>query len=135
MDNRRVNYFVDKANGVVVAEINGCSDDANTLLNDKFVVNVTSGMSIWEVLNSKFEMNKRYKAVARLHPSDEWDENLGKAIALDKLTETYHHSMNKRLALYAKDFRKIADEIDQYLAKRKFPEKNIRKVIDKSENS
>lgn len=135
MDNRRVNYFVDKENGVVVAEIDGCRDDANTLMNDKFVSNVTSGFDVWEKFNSKFQMHRKYKAVARLYPGDEWNENLGKSIALDKLTESYHNSMNKRLALYAHDFRKIANEIDQYLEKRKFPEKNIRKGIDKSENS
>lgn len=130
MDNQQVKYIVDEENKVVIAEIDSCWYDAERMLNDKFVVNVTSGMRIeapW-MAKSKFAMNKKYKAVARLHPDDTWDEKRGKDIACDKLTEKYHRSINKRLAMYAHDFRKIADEIDKYLESKKFQKKGIDKV-------
>ena len=119
MDNKRIEYVVDKDNNVVVAEIKNCYLDAEEMLNEKFVASVTSGFRIDNSYKrfTKFDMNRNYKAVARLHPDDEWDEQRGKVIATDKLTETYHHSMNKRLALYADAFRKIADNIDRYLVK------------------
>lgn len=124
MDRSRVSYFVDEENKVVVAEIDRCSNDATEMLMHKFVSCVTSGLDMYNTYGSKFYMNKKYKAVARLHPEDEWDEKRGCAIACDKLTEKYHNGINKRLAKYAKDFRRIADEIDQYLEKKKFFEKS-----------
>lgn len=126
MNNQRVNFIIDKDNNVVVAEINNCYNDAMELLNHKFVKNVTSRMFVLvdDSDKSKLAMNGNYRAVARLHPDDEWDETRGKNIACDKLTEKYHHSMNKRLALYADNFRKIANEIDAYLES-----KNFQKIV------
>ena len=124
MNNNRVNYVTDENNGVVVAEIDGCYSDAEVMMNTKFIPCVTSGMTIYNSVSSKFDMNRKYKAVAKLHPEDEWNEQRGKAIACDRLTETYHHSMNKRLAKYADDFRKIADNIEKYLNDRHYYDNN-----------
>lgn len=120
MDYKRVGYIIDKGNNVVVAEIDGCLFDAEDMMNNRFIPSVTSGLHVSNVGKNKFDMNRNYKAVAKLHPDDQWDEKRGKKIANDKLTEVYHHSMNKRLAKYAKDFRKIADNIDKYLEDRHF---------------
>ena len=120
MDNDRVKFMVDRDNKVVVAEIKSCTFDALELVNRKFVSNTTSGIEInvGDLLrNPKFEMNHSYKAVARLRDGDEWDEQVGKAVALDKLTEVYHNGVNKRLANYSTYLRKIADNIDGYLVK------------------
>lgn len=120
MDNDRVKFMVDRDNKVVVAEIKGCTFDALELVNRKFVSNTTSGIEINVgnlPRNPKFEMNTKYKAVARLRPGDEWDEERGKEIARNKLTEVYHNGVNKRLANYSTYLRKIADNIDAYLAK------------------
>ena len=119
MDKSRVMYSTDKNNKVTIAEIKHCDLDAMDFLNERFVSNVTSGITINMPYGreSKFGMNRKYKAVAKLHPGDEWDEERGKAIACNKLTESYHKGLNKRLAKYAHDFRRIADDIDRYLAK------------------
>lgn len=120
MDYERASYIIDKGNNVVVAEIDNCLFDAEDMMNKRFIPSVTSGFQVSNVGRNKFDMNRNYKAVAKLHPDDQWDEKRGKKIANDKLTEVYHHSMNKRLAKYAKDFRKIADNIDKYLEDRHF---------------
>ena len=120
MDNNWVCYIIDKGNKVVVAEITGCLFDAEDMMNNRFIPSVTSGFHLANTGGNKFDMNRNYKAVAKLHPDDQWDEKRGKKIAHDKLTELYHHSMNKRLAKYANDFRKIADNIDKYLEDRHF---------------
>ena len=120
MNNNRASYIIDKGNNVVVAEITGCLFDAEDMMNNRFIPSVTSGFHLADTCSNKLEMNRKYKAVAELHPDDQWDEKRGKKIAHDKLTEVYHHSMNKRLAKYAKDFRKIADNIDKYLEDRHF---------------
>lgn len=120
MNNNRASYIIDKGNNVVVAEITGCLFDAEDMMNNRFIPSVTSGFQLANTGKNKFDMNRNYKAVAKLHPDDQWDEKRGKKIANDKLTELYHHSMNKRLAKYANDFRKIADNIDKYLEDRHF---------------
>lgn len=120
MDYKRVGYIIDKGNNVVVAKIDGCIFDAEDMMNNRFIPSVTSGFQIANTGMNKFDMNRNYKVVAKLHPDDQWDEKRGKKIANDKLTEVYHQSMNKRLAKYAKDFRKIADNIDKYLEDRHF---------------
>lgn len=120
MDYKRVGYIIDKGNNVVVAKIDSCIFDAEDMMNNRFIPSVTSGFQIANTGMNKFDMNRNYKVVAKLHPDDQWDEKRGKKIANDKLTEVYHQSMNKRLAKYAKDFRKIADNIDKYLKDRHF---------------
>ena len=120
MNNNRASYIIDKGNNVVVAEITGCLFDAEDMMNNRFIPSVTSGFHLANTGNNKFDMNRNYKAVAKLHPDDQWDEKRGKKIAHDKLTELYRHSMNERLAKYANDFRKIADNIDKYLEDRHF---------------
>lgn len=120
MDNNRVTYVVDKQNAVCVAEIKDTAFAAEDVLNDRLIPSVTSGFRVNNSIVSKYDMNYKYRAVAKLHPDDVWDEERGKKIANDKLTERYHNSINKRLAKYASDFRKIADNIDKYLADRHF---------------
>ena len=124
MDNTRVKYITDKDNGVVVAEIDECYDNAENMINNMFIPCVTSGFTVYNSFRSKFDMNRKYKAIAKLHPEDEWNEQRGKVIACDRLTETYHNSMNKRLAKYVDDFRKIADNIEKYLNERHFYDNN-----------
>lgn len=125
MNTDRVKYIVDEQNGIVAAEIDACYGDATDKLNE-LIANTTSGFTVWSncLRGSKFDMNRKYKAVAHLHPEDKWDEKRGKAIACDKLTEAYHRSQNKRLAKYAADFRKIADNIEKYLNDRHFYDNN-----------
>ena len=120
MNNNRIKYIVNEKNGIVAAEIKKCMFDAEEMINDRFIPNVTSSFIVSNKLGGKYNMNHKYRAVARLHPEDEWNEKRGKVVATNKLTEVYHDSMNKRLAKYADDFRKIADSIDKYLADRHF---------------
>lgn len=124
MDNNRVSFAIDKENGVVVSTIDGCMFDAEYMMNHRFIPCVTSKITVNNDFCSKYNMNRKYKAVARLHPEDKWDEKRGMKIANDKLTETYHASLNRRLAKYADDFRKIADNIDKYLEDRHFDRNN-----------
>ena len=123
MNNKRVNFVVNEKNGVVAAEIKNCVWDAEAMMNDRFIPGITSSFTVSnKCYDDRHNMNFKYRAIARLHPEDEWHENRGKTVAVNKLTETYHNSLNKRLAKYAEDFRKIADNIEQYLTDRHFYE-------------
>lgn len=67
MDNNRASYIIDKGNNVVVAEITGCLFDAEDMMNNRFIPSVTSGFQLANTGNNKFDMNRNYKAVAKLH--------------------------------------------------------------------
>ena len=121
MDKTRVNYIIDEKNGVVVAEIDECRHDAIDELNNRFIPNVTSGIHVvWNYENPKFMMKNKYRAVAKCHEEDTWDEEFGKRVACAKLTDVYHRSMNKRLNLFVTKFSRIVDEVEAYLSDKKF---------------
>lgn len=121
MDKTRVNYIVDDKNRIVVAEIDGCRYDAINELNNRFIPNVTSGIHVeWDFGNRKFMMKDKYRAVAKCHEEDTWDEAFGKRVACAKLTDVYHRSMNKRLNLFVAKFSRIANEVSDYLSDKKF---------------
>lgn len=121
MDKTRVKYIVDEKNGIVVAEIDGCRYDAIHELNNRFIPNVTSGIDVdWDFGNRKFLMKDKYRAIARCHEDDTWNEEFGKRVACAKLTDVYHRSMNKRLNLFVTKFSRIIDDITAYLSDKKF---------------
>jgi hypothetical protein len=121
MDKTRVNYIVDEKNRIVVAEIDGCRYDAIHELNSRFIPNAISGIGvIGDYARSKFMMKDKYRAVAKCHEEDTWDEAFGKRVACAKLTDVYHRSMNKRLNLFVTKFTRIVAEISDYLSDKKF---------------
>lgn len=121
MDKTRVTYIVDEKNGIVVAEINGCRHDAIEKLNNRFIPNITSGITVSPIgWFSKFAMNYKYRAVAKKHPDDEWNETIGKREALNKLTDVYEAALNRRLALFMQKFDQIVGDVAAYLSDKKF---------------
>ena len=83
-----VKYIVNKEKGVVVAYLD---KDATLAFKTKNVRELLKGASdrmTYRICDKYYDVYKEpftFKAVAKLHPKDEWDEELGKRIALDKL--------------------------------------------------
>lgn len=125
MNHSMVDYYVDEANRVVVAEISGVRYDACDKLNEKIIPVVTSTLKIGEYIEPdkddyKFTMPWKVRAVAHCHPEDTWDVEKGKQIALKKLDEKYENMVNKRLDNYANVLYHISDAIEEYLSKRDY---------------
>ena len=121
MDKRKVKYFVDEANGVVVATINNCSYDAVCFINEKFINGVRN--CLWFEATYKngerYRMQDTYKAVAKCNKDeDTFDAEIGKRLALGRLTDKYHKSLNKRIANFIEDLDKVLDDAEDYLNKR-----------------
>ena len=120
MNKERVTYKVFPENRVVVAEIHGCRLDALHVVND-IINNTTSSIGVTaNRLDERFIMDNYLKATARCHPEDEFDIEVGKKIALKKLTEAYHRSLNKHVANYMKYLVTITDNINSFLAKKHY---------------
>lgn len=122
MNKEKVTYKVFPENRVVVAEIHGCAFDAQSVVND-IINNTTSSIGVIAYgMDERFIMNNFFKATAHCHPDDVFDVEVGKKIALKKLTEAYHRSLNKHVANYMKYLYGIADNMKDYLTKRHYME-------------
>ena len=98
MDIYRIEYTVIKDKGIVRASISDCCYDAFAEFDNKFLSPSTSHLILCASgYHEKFIMPYKFSAVAKLHPEDEWDEDVGKRIALKKLTERYNHSLDKHI--------------------------------------
>ena len=98
----QIEYKVYKDQGVVVAIAHGCTYDAINRFDTKFVkttsayLNISFG-SLFSIPDFRFYMPNTVRAVARLHPEDKWDENIGKEIAYKKLCNKYEQAIAKRM--------------------------------------
>ena len=122
MNKERVIYKVFPEHRVVVAEIHGCKHDARDVV-DGIMDNVTSSFYVClRRSDERFLMDNTFKTTAHCHPDDIFDEEIGKKIALKKLTEAYHRSLNKHVANYMKYFAAAADKMKEHLDKKHYME-------------
>lgn len=121
MDNTRVEYKVIPEKGIVIAKIGGTYWDAMEAFNRKFLSTSTSSLEINNFgRDEKFCMPYMFKAVARCHPEDIFDEEKGKRIALNKLSEKYNRSLDKHLANIMLALDKTLKNMDHYFEGRTF---------------
>ena len=121
MDKRKVKYFVDEANGVVVATINNCNYDAVDFINEKFINGVRNCLWFGSCRKNgeRYYMQDTYKAIAKCNKDeDTFDAEIGKRLALSRLTDKYHKSLNKRIANFIEDLDTVLDDAEEYLGKR-----------------
>lgn len=121
MDKRKVKYFVDEANGVVVATINNCNYDAVDFINEKFINGVRNCLWFGSCRKNgeRYYMQDTYKAIAKCNKDeDTFDAEIGKRLALSRLTDKYHKSLNKRIANFIEDLDSVLDDAEDYLNKR-----------------
>ena len=120
MDKTKVEYKVHPEHGIVIATICGCRADAIAYFNKQFLVQTTSQLELdyfwnWDV--KKAAMPDSFKAIARCHEEDTFDEETGKRIALSKLTKKYHNALCKRVAYINKSLIKATQLCENYLEK------------------
>ena len=121
MDNTRVDYKVMPEQGIVIAKIVGTSFDAMDAFNRKFLSTATSALDLNAYArDEKFHMPYAFKAVARCHPEDTFDENKGKRVALNKLSDKYNRSLDKHLANIMLALDKALKNMDLYFEGRTF---------------
>ena len=99
---KEIEYKVYKEQGVVVAIAKDCVYDAINRFNTKYVKTTSSYLrigfdSLFNFPDLRFYMPNTVRAVARLHPEDKWDENIGKEIAFKKLCNKYEQAITRRM--------------------------------------
>lgn len=117
-----VEFKVIPEHRIVVAQISGIRYDAIETFNYKFLPHAASGFLVNSYFchgDQRFYMPYSLKAVARCHPDDVFDVEKGKKIALDKLIDKYHISLDKHLMNIRKAMNRCLDNMDIYFEKHK----------------
>lgn len=117
MNNNRVIFKVIPEHRIVKAEINDCEFDAISEFNRKFLAHSTSSLTLApaNIYDEKFMMHNTYSVVVRCHPDDEFDEEKGKRLALDRLADKYTKSLNKHLGNILNSLDKCLDKLAEYI--------------------
>lgn len=118
MKMENVQYTVIKDNGIIKAEVHGCTLDAFREFNKRFMFHSTSKMRILcEEFHGSFNfiMPEKFSVIVKLHPDDVWDEEKGKKIALRRLATKYNNALDKRLHNMYKALDKSMCKLEAYL--------------------
>lgn len=119
MDIKRVKYVVVKDKGIVRAIISDCEYDAFDVFHRKLMLPSTHHLALYKNgEHEKFIMPYQFSAVAKLHPEDEWNEEIGKKIALKKLSEQYNRSLDKHIANMYNALSSVMEKTKVYLEER-----------------
>lgn len=118
MNNNRVIFKVFPEHRIIKAEINDCMFDAINEFNRKFLAHSTSSLALstFYCKGEKFLMPNTYSVVVRCHPDDEFDEEKGKRLALDRLADKYTKSLNKHLDNILISLDKSLERLAEYLS-------------------
>ena len=121
MNYDRITFKVIPENKVVVAEVCNTRFDAVHAFNNKFLEQSSASLylRVYDD-NNKFIMPDKFKAVARCHDEDEFNEEIGKNVALKKLVEKYNKSLNKHLAHILVHTNKALESMDVYFKDKTF---------------
>lgn len=100
--NSKITYYIDKDKRVVVCKMTDCRFEVYYKLYDMGIVKLPDEKSISPIL-----LKDTYEGKSVCHKSDEWDENTGKRIALDKMLIKYYKDKVNAYdyaRVYLKDF-------------------------------
>lgn len=115
----KVQYFVNKEKGIVVARINNCKRDFISFLFDYCNQNALPyHPQFSDKEYNQLLMPNSFVGVAQLGENDIWDEELGKQIAYQRAKQKRDASFFKRanmiVRLYERELDKLCNLFDAY---------------------
>lgn len=118
----KIKYLVDKQKGVVkaVAEF----DSKYVQGVEPAIINII--IKKFKGRKSKLLLPKNLVGVARLHPDDNFNEELGKQIAKERLLATYNNRCGNILCEYYEGLKEI-EKFAKYKASKSYKERNLSK--------
>ena len=117
-----VKYFVNEEKRTVVAVLEGTEDLFTDFMYDN---NGPLPCRDYCELDDRYSLPNRFVGIAKCSVNDEWNEQLGKLIAFDRLKEKVNNSFIKCANKYVED---IDNDIDTFC-------RNTKAYLDKLESN
>lgn len=109
LSERKTSYVVNTQKRTIVCLIYVHPNTADDILN-KYLE--ASGLDTTSMLGNYIW--SPFIGIAKCHPSDKWDEEIGKKIARERAEKKLQCAINLSLKQYVKRLRHAADLIEQY---------------------
>lgn len=103
MDTRDIRYYVNEEKKTVAAVIDNCAEDAVADLMDKFSNSFMPNLAMLIIPDT-------LKAKVKCHPDDEWNEEIGKQVAKEKLIKKYNRAKANAIKDYITEVSKFVAE-------------------------
>lgn len=101
-----VRYFVNEEERVVVAILENTRWDAYNK-----ICKMMRDTDFCLVPKNKYMMHNTYRAIVTCNEQDEFDVEVGKKIAKERVLDHYYEALDKRLYEFKKSLQMFADEI------------------------
>ena len=115
-----IRYIVNEKDRIVVAVIDGCKNDAVNAANawtNGYDWNAAQRVNTTVYFNKKYYIPDKFTGIARCCEDDEWNEDIGKKIARDRVLDKYHRSLNKAIRKINKDIQAEANRFNERVQK------------------
>lgn len=133
IDKNTVKFFVDEKKRKVVCVIEDCKRDFIDFIINETHLDICD--DLWGPIKDEYFMPKTFSGVATCEEGDEWNEEIGKLVALDKAKIKWGSSFFKRANLFmehkSKLFNETCDIIDGFGKKLSQNCANRREKIEK----
>lgn len=115
-----IHYIVNEKERMVIALLKNTKRDAIS------AANVWTGADNWESKNridfvvhadKKYLMPDKFTGIARCDDEDEWNEEIGKQIARNRVLDKYHRSLNKVVRKINNDIQEEAARFNERVSK------------------
>ena len=100
-----IKYYTNPDKKQVHAVLKGCEFDAINKI-DKFMCN-----NNWCLTSNNYLMPNEFRAVAKCHPDDNFDETRGKDIAKERLMKKYYKAFDARIDKFRTDLIEINSKV------------------------
>lgn len=109
INGHEVEFYVNEENRIVTATIKHCKFDVLDILRKEYDMNFCG---FWDMPKqfAKVELPVTLKSVAKCHPDDTFDPEVGKRVARKKLESKYWDKIRKRMTILSEVFYDVADE-------------------------
>ena len=106
-----VEFYINKENRIVTATIKYCRYDVLNILHEEHDINFCG---FWDIPKqfAKVELPVTLKSVAKCHPDDTFDPEVGKRVSRKKLEAKYWEKIHKRMKILCEIFYDIAHECE-----------------------
>lgn len=114
INGHEVEFYVNEENRIVTATIKYCKHDVLGILRKEHDMNFCG---FWDMPKqfAKVELPVTLKSVAKCHPNDTFDPEIGKRIARKKLEAKYWEKIYKRMDILGDVFYDVARECEYQL--------------------